>query len=71
MAYAPPAYPATKAALNMLTLKLARALPAARVNGHSGPQTVEEGAEAIARAACLGPDGPTGTFFDRDGAMAW
>jgi NAD(P)-dependent dehydrogenase (short-subunit alcohol dehydrogenase family) len=82
-AYAPPAYPATKAALNILTLKLARALPDARVNAvapgftatdlndHRGPQTVEEGAEAIVRAACLGPDGPTGTFFDRAGAMPW
>jgi NAD(P)-dependent dehydrogenase (short-subunit alcohol dehydrogenase family) len=77
-------YPATKAALNMITLKLADALPAFRVNAvapgytatalndFSGPQTVEEGAEAIVRAALLGPDGPTGAFLDQAGApVAW
>jgi NAD(P)-dependent dehydrogenase (short-subunit alcohol dehydrogenase family) len=77
-------YPATKAALNMVTLKLAHALPAFRVNAvapgytatalndFSGPQTVEEGAEAIVRAALLGPDGPTGAFLDRAGeVVAW
>ncbi len=77
------AYPASKAAVNMLTSQYARALPHVRVNcvdpgytatdlnGNSGPQTVEEGTDAIVAMAQLGPDGPTGTFVDRDGAVAW
>jgi tetratricopeptide (TPR) repeat protein len=40
-------------------------------NANRGTQTVEEGAEAIVRYAMLGPDGPTGGFFDRNGAEAW
>jgi NAD(P)-dependent dehydrogenase (short-subunit alcohol dehydrogenase family) len=78
-----PAYTSSKAALNMLTAQWAAALPALRVNcvdpgytatdlnGNSGPQTVQEGTDAIVAAAELGPDGPTGTFFDRHGAIAW
>ena len=81
--YPPVAYPASKAALNMVTVKLAAALPRARVNavtpgytatdlnGHSGTQTVEEGAEVIVRAALMTPDGPTGAFFDAAGPAAW
>ena len=76
-------YPVTKAGLNMLTIKFALALPAFRVNavapgftatdlnGFRGPQTVEEGAVAIVRAATLAPDGPTGTYFDKNGAVPW
>ncbi len=82
-AYAPIAYAASKAALNLATLKLARALPAARVNAvtpgltatdlndHRGTRTAAEGARVIVRAALLGPDGPTGTFFDAEGPVAW
>ena len=40
-------------------------------NGHRGVQTVEEGAEAIVRAATLGADGPTGAYLDRHGAIPW
>jgi NAD(P)-dependent dehydrogenase (short-subunit alcohol dehydrogenase family) len=76
-------YPASKTALNMITTQYARALEGIRVNavdpgytatdlnGHSGFQTVEEGATAIVQLACIGPDGPTGGFFDREGAVAW
>jgi NAD(P)-dependent dehydrogenase (short-subunit alcohol dehydrogenase family) len=76
-------YPASKAALNMITMQYARALEGIRVNavdpgytatdlnGHTGFQTVEEGATAIVRLACIGPDGPTSGFFDREGAVAW
>jgi NAD(P)-dependent dehydrogenase (short-subunit alcohol dehydrogenase family) len=82
--YAGMDYPATKAALNMVTLKFAHALPAFRVNAiapgftatalndFSGPQTVEEGADAIVRGALVEPDGPTGAFLDRAGdVVAW
>jgi hypothetical protein len=36
-----------------------------------GHQTVEEGSDAIVRLATLGPDGPTGGFFDRTGPVPW
>lgn len=78
-----PAYTSSKAALNMLTAQWAAALPGLRINsvdpgytatefnGHSGPQTVQEGTDAIVTMATIGPDGPTGTFTDRDGAVGW
>jgi NAD(P)-dependent dehydrogenase (short-subunit alcohol dehydrogenase family) len=77
------AYSSSKAALNMLTIKYAAALPAMRINSvdpgftatdlndHRGTQTVEEGARAIVRYALIGPDGPTGGFFDNNGAEPW
>jgi NAD(P)-dependent dehydrogenase (short-subunit alcohol dehydrogenase family) len=76
-------YPSSKSALNMLTTQYAKAYPQWRVNivdpgytatdlnGHSGHQSVQEGTDAIVEAATLAPDGPTGTFFNRDGAVAW
>ena len=78
-----PAYCASKAALAMLTVQWAKALPQMRVNvvdpgytatglnGFSGPQTVQEGVEAMVRAACLPPDGATGTLTDRRGVLGW
>ncbi|MDO9406978.1 SDR family NAD(P)-dependent oxidoreductase [Patulibacter sp.] len=78
-----PAYCSSKAALNMLTAQWAAALPGLRVNcvdpgytatdlnGNSGPQTVEEGTDAIVTAATVAADGPTGTFFDRHGTVGW
>jgi NAD(P)-dependent dehydrogenase (short-subunit alcohol dehydrogenase family) len=78
-----PGYTSSKAALNMLTAQWAAALPELRVNcvdpgytatefnGNSGPQTVEEGTDAIVAMATIGPDGPTGTFSDRHGAVGW
>jgi NAD(P)-dependent dehydrogenase (short-subunit alcohol dehydrogenase family) len=41
------------------------------LNNHSGPQTVQEGTEAIVAMAKIGPDGPTGTFSDRHGTVPW
>ena len=41
------------------------------LNGHSGPQTVTEGTDAIVELATMGPDGPTGTYRDRDGVAAF
>jgi hypothetical protein len=40
-------------------------------NGHSGPQTITEGTDAIVALAQLGPDGPTGTYTDRHGVVPW
>jgi NAD(P)-dependent dehydrogenase (short-subunit alcohol dehydrogenase family) len=76
-------YPASKSAVTMLTTQYAKAFPAIRINavdpgytatdfnGHSGPQTVTEGTDAIVAMATIGPDGPTGTFTDRQGAVPW
>ena len=78
-----PAYTSSKAALNMLTTQWAAAAPELRINcvdpgytatefnGNSGPQTVEEGTDAIVAMATIGPDGPTGTFADRHGTVGW
>lgn len=76
-------YPASKLAVNMITVQYAKALPGFRVNsvepgftktdlnGNTGFQTVEEGAEIIVRMALVGSDGPTGGFFDRNGPLPW
>jgi NAD(P)-dependent dehydrogenase (short-subunit alcohol dehydrogenase family) len=76
-------YPASKTALNMITSMYSRSLPdfqinaadpgytATDLNNNSGHQTVSEGTDAIVRLASLGPDGPTGGFFDRVGAVPW
>lgn len=81
--YAAPLYTASKAAVTMLTTQYARSWPDVRVNaadpgytatdfnGHSGPQTVTEGTDAIVELATVGADGPTGTFRDRHGEMPW
>jgi NAD(P)-dependent dehydrogenase (short-subunit alcohol dehydrogenase family) len=78
-----PLYCASKSALTMLTLQYARALPNFRINAadpgytatdlndHRGAQTVEEGTDAIIHLATLPPDGPTGQFIDRHGAVPW
>jgi NAD(P)-dependent dehydrogenase (short-subunit alcohol dehydrogenase family) len=77
------AYPASKAALTMLTTQYAKGLPGMRVNavdpgytatdfnGHRGTQSVTEGTDAIVAMATIGPDGPTGTFVDRHGRVPW
>src|SRR4029079_11768223 len=78
-----PVYASSKAALNMLTIRYAAAFPTMRINSvdpgftatdfnqHRGTQTVEQGAETIVRYALVPPDGPTGGFFDRNGAEVW
>ncbi|WP_433734226.1 SDR family NAD(P)-dependent oxidoreductase [Nocardia sp. CA-129566] len=84
-AYAYPgvAYPASKTAVNMITVQYAKAFPNMRINAvepgftktdlnvNTGIQTVEEGAEIIVRMAQIGPDGPTGGYFDAEGALPW
>ena len=78
-----PLYTASKAAVTMLTTQYAKAWPDVRVNaadpgytatdfnGHSGPQTVTEGTDAVVELATIGADGPTGVFLDRHGVVAW
>lgn len=84
-AYAYPgvAYPASKAAVNMITVQYAKAFPNMRINavepgytatdlnGKTGTQTVEQGAEIIVRMAQLGPDGPTGCYVAAEGTLPW
>ncbi|HEY8720254.1 SDR family NAD(P)-dependent oxidoreductase [Pengzhenrongella sp.] len=76
-------YNSSKSAVNMLTSQYAKAFPAIKVNavdpgytatdlnGHSGHQTIEQGAEIIVRMAQIGADGPTGGYFDSAGTVAW
>ncbi|MFJ8716171.1 SDR family NAD(P)-dependent oxidoreductase [Streptomyces violaceus] len=78
-----PLYTASKAAVTMLTTQYAKSWPDLKVNavdpgftatdfnGHRGPQTVAEGTDAIVELATIGADGPTGTFRDRHGEVAW
>jgi NAD(P)-dependent dehydrogenase (short-subunit alcohol dehydrogenase family) len=77
------AYPASKAAVNMITVQYAKAFPGMRINavepgftktdlnGNTGVQTVEQGAEIIVRMAQVGLEGPTGGFFDAEGTLPW
>jgi NAD(P)-dependent dehydrogenase (short-subunit alcohol dehydrogenase family) len=41
------------------------------LNHHSGYRTPAQGAAIAVRLATLGPDGPTGGFFNDDGPVAW
>jgi NAD(P)-dependent dehydrogenase (short-subunit alcohol dehydrogenase family) len=77
------AYPASKAAVNMVTVQLAKGFPSIRINavepgytrtdlnGRTGTQTVEEGAAIIVRMAQIAPDGPTGHFLSSHGPVPW
>ena len=78
-----PLYTSSKSAVTMLTTQYAKALPDVKVNaadpgytatdfnGHSGPQSITEGTDAIVELATIGADGPTGQFRDRQGVVAW
>lgn len=77
-----PVYPASKTALNALTVAMAIELEPegirvaavspgftkTNLNGYQGTETVEEGAREAVRVALLDPDAPTGTFTRWDGA---
>jgi hypothetical protein len=41
------------------------------MNNHTGSLTVFEGTDSIVELATLAVDGPTGTFIDRLGPVAW
>jgi NAD(P)-dependent dehydrogenase (short-subunit alcohol dehydrogenase family) len=81
-----PVYPASKTALNAMTLAMAIELEATGIkvnavspgftktnlNNYQGIDTVEEGAREAVRVALLGPDGPTGTFTHAKlGTLPW
>lgn len=77
------AYGASKAAVDMLTVQYARALPDIKINavepgfsstdltGNGAGQPAARGAEVIAQWALIGPEGPTGTFQERGGVLPW
>ena len=78
-------YGASKAAVSMLTVQYARAVPEVRVNAvepgytdtelggadNSHGRPVEVSARVIVRMASIGRDGPTGTFQEDDGELGW
>ncbi|HEU4325564.1 MAG TPA: SDR family NAD(P)-dependent oxidoreductase [Roseiflexaceae bacterium] len=81
-----PAYPASKTALNAITLAMAIELESTGIkvnaaapgftktnlNNYQGVESVEEGAREAVRLALLGSDGPTGTFSHATlGQLPW
>jgi NAD(P)-dependent dehydrogenase (short-subunit alcohol dehydrogenase family) len=78
-------YGATKAAVSMLTVQYARAVPEVKFNAvepgytdtelggadNSRGRPVEISARTIVRLASIGSDGPTGTFQEDDGELGW
>jgi NAD(P)-dependent dehydrogenase (short-subunit alcohol dehydrogenase family) len=79
------AYLPSKSALNSITLAFANELENTRIkvnaacpgftatdlNAFRGTRSVQEGAREPVRLALLGPDGPTGTFSNDEGAIPW
>lgn len=71
-----PVYPASKTALNAMTLAMMVELELTGIkvnlvspgftktnlNGYAGLESVEDGSREVVRVALLGPDGPSGTF---------
>jgi NAD(P)-dependent dehydrogenase (short-subunit alcohol dehydrogenase family) len=71
-----PVYPASKAALNAITLAMmielestgikvnlvSPAYTKTNLNEYTGAESVEDGSREVVRVALLGPDGPTATF---------
>ena len=81
-----PVYPASKTALNALTVAMAIELEPegikvnavspgftkTNLNGYAGTETLEEGAREAVRVALLGRNGPTGTFTRwENGTIPW
>jgi NAD(P)-dependent dehydrogenase (short-subunit alcohol dehydrogenase family) len=80
-----PAYRVSKAALNMLTVTLARELEGTGIlvnavspgwvrtdmGGPNAPRSADQGADTLVWAATLPADGPTGGFFSDRRPMAW
>jgi hypothetical protein len=60
--------------LRGLPIKINSADPgyvATDMNNQSGYRTVEQGAKVAVRLATLPADGPSGGFFDENGALPW
>lgn len=78
-------YNTSKTALNSMTVQFANELRgtsikvnsvcpgycATDINGHSGPRTAAQGANAPVQYATLDDDGPSGGVFDENGRVAW
>ena len=77
-------YGSSKAAVSMLTVQYAKTFPRIKFNAvepgftatdltpfSSAGQPVEKGAEVIVRMATVGKDGPTGSFQESEGELAW
>lgn len=79
-------YGSSKAAVSMLTVQYAKALPEFKINAVepgftnsefntnfniTGGQPVEKAAEVVVRLATIGKDGPTGTFQEDDHELPW
>jgi NAD(P)-dependent dehydrogenase (short-subunit alcohol dehydrogenase family) len=77
-------YGASKAAVSMLTVQYAKALPDIKFNAvepgftatdltpmSGAGQPVEKGAEVIVRMATIGKDGPSSTFQENESELAW
>jgi NAD(P)-dependent dehydrogenase (short-subunit alcohol dehydrogenase family) len=79
------AYNSSKTALNAMTVQFANELRgtaikinsadpgyvATDMNNHGGYRTVEQGAKIAVHLATLPADGPSGGFFNEDGALPW
>ena len=80
-----PVYPASKTALNAITVAMAIELESTGIkvnaacpgytktnlNNFTGTRTVEEGAREPVRLALLDANGPTGTFSNDEGPLPW
>ncbi len=78
-------YGASKAAVSMLTVQYARAVPEAKFNAvepgytstdlggldNSHGRPVETSAQTVVTMATIDKDGPTGTFHEDDGELDW
>lgn len=79
------AYSSSKSALHAVTLAFALALESTSIkvniacpgftstalNNFAGTRSVEQGSREAVRLALIGSDGPTGTFSDEEGSVAW
>jgi NAD(P)-dependent dehydrogenase (short-subunit alcohol dehydrogenase family) len=78
-------YNTSKSALNSMTIQFAKELKdtpikvnaicpgycATDINGNSGPRSAAQGAAAAIEYATIGPDGPSGGYFNEDGRIPW
>ncbi len=85
-AYYGPIYPASKAAMNAMSLAMQIELEPTNIkvnlvspgftktnlNGYAGIESLEDGSREVVRVALLGPEGPSGTFTRwENAAIPW